>query len=100
MPLAFQSNVSAFARMILGTERTLLFIVLVFGSIVPIFAQKTEPADSVHNRYVRRNIAWFNPSRANEINGLSLSGFISTELFHSDSLKINGINIGIEPAWL
>ncbi|HLG35514.1 MAG TPA: hypothetical protein VI757_11590 [Bacteroidia bacterium] len=52
------------------------------------------------DRYVRRYLLWFNPSRANEINGISISGFITPHLFHSDSLKIRGINVGVEPMWL
>lgn len=52
------------------------------------------------HKYIRRNIIWFNPSRANEINGISLSAIISTHLFHADSLKIRGLNIGIEPEWI
>lgn len=52
------------------------------------------------NRYVRRFPIWFNPSRANEIDGISISGFISPYLFKADSLKIRGINIGIEPTWV
>lgn len=61
-------------------------------------AQITASDSITQKHFVKRNIVWINPSRANEINDLALSGFVSTK--HSDSLKINGINIGIEPFWL
>ncbi|MBP7496941.1 MAG: hypothetical protein KA792_04680 [Bacteroidales bacterium] len=47
--------------------------------------------------YIKRNGIWFNPSNANEINGLALSGFIITDAFNTGSLKMRGVCVNLEP---
>ena len=42
---------------------------------------------------------WFTPTYTNEIDGLSLSAFTSANLNELDTLKINGMNLGVEVQW-
>jgi hypothetical protein len=44
-----------------------------------------------------RNGVWFSPTRANTINGLSLSSLNSGMFYENDSVKINGLNIEANP---
>jgi len=42
---------------------------------------------------------WFTPSYTNEIDGLSLSAWTTTMPTELDTLKINGMNLGVEVQW-
>ncbi len=45
--------------------------------------------------YRIRKVAWFTPSRVNEINGIALG--LGADASYQDSIRIRGINIGLNP---
>lgn len=53
----------------------------------------------MHHR-TKRNIIWFTPTRAKEINGLALGTFPSSAWYNNDSLIIKGVHLEVNPIML
>ncbi len=47
----------------------------------------------------KRNVIWFEPTNATDINGFSLGLITDPGLFNIDTLKINGMNLNVELFW-
>jgi hypothetical protein len=84
--------------------RKLIHITLIFFviPITSIYGQSTNafPYQQAKKNILRpskRNVIWFTPTRANEINGLALGTIPSSVAYNNDSLKINGIHIETNP---
>jgi hypothetical protein len=64
-----------------------------------------QPADSASNkaskprvvRPLQRNVIWFTPTRARQINGIALGTLPSSMIYKNDTLKINGLHVEADP---
>jgi hypothetical protein len=55
--------------------------------------------EQIERKKIKKDGVWFAPSLASEINGLSVSLVTTTAFTAIDTLKINGLNLDIEPQW-
>ena len=49
------------------------------------------------SRPANRNVLWFTPTRAKQINGLALGSFTSSLFYQNDSLQVNGVLLEANP---
>jgi len=70
---------------------------ILFCLLVVLCGHWAHAQDSSHHEYRKRYVLWFTPSHINEINGVALGIFNNPHLFDEDSVKIRGINIGVDP---
>lgn len=68
---------------------TIVSLIVAISSIAQIKVKPKRPST--------RNVVWFSPTRANTINGISLSSLSSDMFYENDSVKINGLNIEADP---
>lgn len=73
--------------------------VLVFVFLLTYYSFNSYSQDTIQTKHVfqRRNFIWFVPSHANEINGISIGAWASTEISRVDSIKIRGISVEVNP---
>ncbi len=67
-------------------------------------SKKSNEVKARNKKYTKRNFFWYTPNKVEEINGLALGAWPenlkNNEIQEPDSLKINGLNIEINPAVL
>lgn len=82
-----------------------IFITLFLLSTTFVYGQKTDTLSKPRKkqpikRPVKRNVIWFTPTRAKEINGLAIGALPSSMFYENDSLHVNGIHIETNPIML
>ena len=69
-----------------------------FGQLPDTIKHKHQK--KIIKRPAKRNIIWFTPTRANEINGLAIGTIPSSAAYNNDSLQIKGIHVELNPIML
>ena len=81
-----------------------LFVILLLTNIN--YAQPVSQNNTTYKKvnkvkdakpFQRRNLFWFTPANANEINGLAVGFSASSAMANTDSVKVNGVNIEANP---
>jgi hypothetical protein len=73
------------------------FVALILTSCVLVSTTIKGQTKTKPKRPATRNVLWFSPTRANTINGISLSSLSSDLFYENDSVKINGLNVEADP---
>ena len=72
------------------------------GAVFFSHAQQTDSLAEKKGRQKKvrpqqRNVLWFSPTRAHQINGIALSGMSSDLVYKNDSLQVNGLRVEADP---